>query len=61
MSDLREQIERDTDSLAITPYASLGGQVVDPLLDLLGPAANRIAASGELSFPDPMGLPNPNS
>jgi len=56
---LREQIERDTDELAIAPYASLGGQDISRLLTALGPAADRIAASGELAFPNPMGLPDP--
>jgi hypothetical protein len=55
---LRERIERDTDALAFTPYSELGEDAVNQLLKLLRPAAARIAASGDLIFPNPMGLPD---
>lgn len=54
---LREQIERRTDELAIEPYARLGDVRIDALLAALAPAADHIAAAGEISFPNPMGLP----
>lgn len=57
--DLRDQIERRTDELAIEPYLHLGQERVDVLLALLAPAAEWIAASGEITFPNPMGLPGP--
>lgn len=56
---LRAQIENDTDKLAVAPYSALGDPAVDQLLDALSPAARRIAASGDLIFPNPIGLPDP--
>ena len=32
--------------------------VIDGLTVVLGPAARRIAAAGEINYPNPMGLPN---
>lgn len=58
---LREKIEDHTDALAGAPYAALGEPALAELLDLLGPAAERIAASGDLAFPNPMGLPDPRA
>lgn len=57
--DLRDSIEQRTDELALPPYASLGAPDVEALGRLLHPAAQRIASSGELSYPNPMGLPPP--
>jgi hypothetical protein len=53
----RDDIEHRTDELAVAPYASVGDDVVASLLDALDPPARRIAASGEIMFPNPMGLP----
>jgi hypothetical protein len=58
---LREQIESATDTLAVSPYANLGDDRVRELLATLSPAAHRIDASGALIFPNPMGLPAPNT
>jgi hypothetical protein len=58
---LRAQIENDTDTLAVAPYSAVGESAIDQLLDALSPAARRIAASGDLIFPNPMGLPDPRS
>jgi helix-turn-helix protein len=55
---LRQHIERDTDALAIRPYRALGDARVEAFLDALRPAAREIAASGEIIFPNPMGLPS---
>jgi hypothetical protein len=53
----RDDIERRTDELALMPYTPLGDNGVEALIRLLRPAAERIARSGEISFPNPMGLP----
>jgi hypothetical protein len=55
--DLREEIERRTDELAVDAYEQLGEPGVTRLLDALTPPASRIATSGEIMFPNPMGLP----
>lgn len=56
---VRADIERRTDELAARPYARLATGDLDRLLTVLGPAASRIAAAGEVVFPNPMGLPRP--
>lgn len=58
--DLRSDVERRTDELAVVPYLGLGEERVADLLEALAPARDRIAASGEISFPNPMGLPPPS-
>ena len=55
----RGEIERHTDELALVPYAGLGAGGVERLVGVLGPAAGRIAAAGEITYPNPMGLPRP--
>ena len=59
--DLREEIERRTDELSAQPYEHLGEDGVDRLIELTRDAAERIAASGEITYPNPMGLPPPPS
>lgn len=54
---LRDHIELRTDELAAEPFAVLDAGAVDSLLGALAPAAATIAASGELRYPNPMGLP----
>ena len=56
---LRAEIEERTDQLAIVPFEAVGVDAVGSLLDILGEAATTIAHSGEISFPNPMGLPDP--
>ncbi|MDD9371782.1 MAG: hypothetical protein PV358_16810 [Acidimicrobiales bacterium] len=56
---LRTDIEQRTDELAARPCARLATGDVERLLAVLGPAAQRIAAAGEVVFPNPMGLPRP--
>jgi hypothetical protein len=58
---LRAQIENDTDTLAMAPYSAVGEPAIDRLLDALSPAASQVAASGDLIFPNPMGLPDPRN
>jgi hypothetical protein len=59
--DLRSDIERRTDELASAPLDLVGPDRVAELLALLTPAAERIAGSGEINDPNPMGLPPPES
>ena len=54
---LRDQIERATDRLAVTPYEQVGAYRVERLLSEVDPMIERIANAGEISFPNPMGLP----
>jgi uncharacterized protein YceH (UPF0502 family) len=57
---LRAKIEATTDSLALAPLVgALGDQGARQLIDLLTPAANAVAASGAIPFPNPMGLNYP--
>jgi hypothetical protein len=55
----RSEIERRTDELAVVPYAAAGEAAVESLLRQLEPAARAVADSGEIRFPNPMGLPPP--
>ena len=52
-----DHIEARTDELALDAYRFLGDDAVDGLVDLLTEPARRVTASGELLFPNPMGLP----
>jgi hypothetical protein len=54
----RELVEHRTDELAIAPYEALGDDGVSSLLMQLAPAAERVAASGEIRYPNPMNLPS---
>jgi len=56
---LHEAIERRTDELAISPYEGVGDHLIAELMQVLEPASRRIAALGEIPFPNPMGLPSP--
>jgi hypothetical protein len=57
--ELHAQIERRTDELAIQPYRSLGDDAAESLLRELERSQRAIADSGEIPFPNPMGLPPP--
>lgn len=52
-----DRIEERTDELALDAYRQLGDGSVGPLLEALTEPARRVTASGELRFPNPMGLP----
>ena len=55
---LRARVEQVTDSLALAPLTeALGEHGATQLIELLTPAAGAVAASGELPYPNPMGLP----
>jgi hypothetical protein len=56
---LRDDIERRTDELAAAPYARLPADDLGRTITLLAPAAMRIAATGEISSPNPIWLPVP--
>jgi hypothetical protein len=58
--ELLAEIEHRTDELAERPYAALGDEGVVALVEALGPPARTIAASGEVMYPNPMGLPRPD-
>lgn len=55
--ELRVEIEQRTDDLAVEPYASIREDSIRRLLADLTVAAEQVAASGEITFPNPMGLP----
>lgn len=56
---LRAQVEQVTDSLALAPLIDAldDEQGIARLSDRLTPAARAVGSSGELPFPNPMGLP----
>jgi hypothetical protein len=55
---LRAQVEERTDELSGDALATLGAHGVQQLLEVLRPATGLIASSGELMYPNPMGLPS---
>jgi hypothetical protein len=57
---MRAEIERRTDELAIAPYGAVRSRDIEQVLIPLGAAAERVASSGEIMFPNPMGLPRPS-
>lgn len=58
-ADVRDGIERRTDELAAEPFSGMADQDVEDLLGSMDPAVGRIAAAGDIIFPNPMGLPKP--
>ena len=57
--DLRRSVEQTTDELAAPPFAVLpDADAADAHRRLVG-LAGRVAAGGEIPFPNPMGLPAP--
>jgi hypothetical protein len=57
--DLRRTIEQTTDELAAPPYAVLTDAEAAEAYGRLAALAGRVAAGGEIPFPNPMGLPAP--
>ena len=53
---LRDAIEVRTDTLALAPWAQLGQERVNRLIDLMNPLVDGIVAAG-FPYPNPMGLP----
>lgn len=60
-AELRGRVERRTDELAAHPYQHLSEVVLEEAMRHLERVAGAIYASGELGFPNPMGLPRPRS
>lgn len=58
---LHDDIERRTDELALAPYARIDSDTIDQLLALLEGPARVIAGAGDITYPNPMGLPPPAS
>jgi hypothetical protein len=54
------EIERRTDELAIEPYRVLTDDEFDDLARRAAQLAQPIAASGDIPYPNPMGLPAPD-
>lgn len=52
-------VEDATDLAALDALGGLGPDDLAALLDALAPAAQRIAATGMVPFPNPIGLPRP--
>jgi hypothetical protein len=53
---VRHEIERRTDELAIEPYRDID---INELRRVLAAAREQIASAGDITFPNPMGLPAP--
>lgn len=58
-SELHAEIERRTDELAIRPYLALRPDELAELEAALASVAAGVVGSGELPFPNPIGLPDP--
>ena len=58
---LHRDIEQRTDELATQPYRLLAGDEVEEMIRLLSAIGRRIVTSGEIPFPNPMGLPEPGA
>ena len=57
--EVREQVEAMTDLLASEPAERLGDDRVGDLLDGLSGLDGMILAGGDMTFPNPMGMPRP--
>jgi hypothetical protein len=56
---LHAAIEQRTDELAMLPYRALSREDVDEAVRLLTELGSKVVESGEIPFPNPMGLPTP--
>jgi hypothetical protein len=56
-ADLRLEIEAATDAAAEAPWAALGRDRTDRLVELLDPLVDCITAAREMSFPNLIGVP----
>ncbi|WP_411121772.1 SCO6745 family protein [Streptomyces sp. x-19] len=59
--DERTRIEAETDRLAARLLRPLSPAAADHLLELLHPVVRRILAADVLPFPNPIGLPHPDT
>jgi hypothetical protein len=56
----RDQVEHDTDRLAAEPVQRLGEERAARLLELLAPITARLIRTGEIPYPNPIGVPPPS-
>jgi hypothetical protein len=56
---VRDRVEADTDRLASEPLERLGPPGFERLIDLATPVASRLANSGTIPYPNPIGVPDP--
>jgi hypothetical protein len=56
---LHVAIEQRTDELAMLPYRALSNEDADLAIRLLTELGGKVVESGEIPFPNPMGLPEP--
>lgn len=56
----RDRVEHDTDRLAAEPAERLGEERTARLLELLAPLTARLARTGEIPYPNPIGVPAPD-
>ena len=59
--DLHAAIEHRTDELATPPYPGLDAEDLTQVLRLAARLAGPVAASGEIPYPNPIGLPAPGA
>jgi hypothetical protein len=57
--EARAAVEARTDALAAGPWAAVGPDATERLAVLLAPLAGAVADSGDLPFPNPIGVPRP--
>ena len=57
--DLHAAIERRTDELAAEPWAGVDADGLEQVVTTLARLAARVASSGTIRYPNPMGLPAP--
>lgn len=58
--ELHAAIERRTDELAAAPWAPVDDDALEQTVRTLARLAGRVAGSGVIRFPNPMGLPAPD-
>lgn len=56
---MRDEVERQTDLLALSPFDRLGAEETEELYDVLLPLARKIIAEGGVPVPNPVGVPEP--
>ena len=57
--DGRARVEDTTDRLALAPWLTVGADAGARFDELLRPLCEDVVAAGEISFPNPIGLPPP--
>ena len=58
-SSAKQRVEDRTDDLAAPPVAALDDADQRRLLELLGRLSRAVLDAGEITFPNPIGLPDP--